>query len=521
MDLDLPLHGVGEAKLRVATVSAMFDHAAATVPDAVSVRHLGASLTWRGEGRAVAALARRLAALPVAPGEVVALVLPNSIEFRVAYFAALKALAAPALLNPLYPAPQLEPLLREASPRAILCAPATREIVAGLAPDLGVPRVICLGQDVTVAALAAEPEGAAGPREATPEDVGALLFSGGTTGLSKAVEHTHERLVAATRCMEYSWPTRAGGEVFLPIAPFTHVYGFLQGVLVPVSARGETVIPERFQPEHVVDLLARHRVTFFGGGPPAIYAGVLAANNMEGADLSALRVCPAGGAPMPVELLDRWRRATGREIHEGYGMTEMAPISGTTGLSGVRPGSVGKAIPCNEVQVVDLETGTRVLGPGERGEVRVRGPHMMKGYRDRPDETAQTIRGGFIHSGDIGHLDADGFLFITDRKKDVVFVKGFNVFPREVEEAIHAHPKVNAAGVVGTPDPRTGGERLVAFVVPRAGEGLSEAEISAHLAERLVGYKCPGEIRIVDALPTTGAQKLDRIALRRVAEERP
>jgi long-chain acyl-CoA synthetase len=219
---------------------------------------------------------------------------------------------------------------------------------------------------------------------------------------------------------------------------------------------------------------------------------------------------------MPVELHERWRRATGLEVHEGYGMTEMAPISGTTALTGVRPGSVGPAIPCNEVQVVDLETGTRVLPPGERGEVRVRGPHMMAGYRNRPEETAATIRDGFIHTGDIGHLDADGFLFITDRKKDVVLVKGFNVFPREVEEVIYAHPKVAAAGVVGLPDPRSG-ERVVAYVVPREGVALGEDEIAAFVAARLVAYKCPSAIRIVEALPMTGAQKLDRLALRRQA----
>jgi len=157
-------------------------------------------------------------------------------------------------------------------------------------------------------------------------------------------------------------------------------------------------------------------VTFFGGGPPAIYAGLLAARNLASADLSALRICPAGGAPFPVELMERWRRATGLEIHEGYGMSEIAPISGTNALMGVRPGSV------------DLDTGLRVLPPGQSGELRVRGPHMMAGYRNRPEETAQTIRDGFIYTGDIGYLDQDGFLFITDRKKDVVFVKGFNVF---------------------------------------------------------------------------------------------
>lgn len=514
----LPLHGLGQPRPDVATVSAIFNHTVITAPDTVALRHLGSSITYQEERRAVQALARRLVAA-ADRGDVVALVLPNSIEFCIAYFATLKALVVPALLNPLYPRAQLEPLLRDVAPRAVVCSPQTRDLVLEIGERLDIPTVISLGDEVTVAALAAEPEVPLDRPEAKPDAVAALLFTGGTTGLSKAVEHTHERLVIATRCTEYMWPTRIQGEVFLPIAPFTHIYGFLGGVLAPVSARAETVIPDRFQPEHVIELMTCHRVTVFGGGPPAIYAGLLAAKNLVGADLSALRVCPAGGAPMPVELLERWRRATGVEIHEGYGMTEMAPISGTTDLSGIRPGSVGKTIPCNTIQIVDLETGTRVLAPGERGEVRVQGPHMMTGYRNRPDETAQTLRNGFIYTGDIGHLDPDGFLFITDRKKDVVLVKGFNVFPREVEEVIHTHPKVGGVGVVGAPDARTAGERLIAFVAPLAGETLTEAEIARHCAEHLVGYKCPAEVRIVDVLPMTGTQKLDRIALRREARE--
>jgi long-chain acyl-CoA synthetase len=196
-------------------------------------------------------------------------------------------------------------------------------------------------------------------------------------------------------------------------------------------------------------------------------------------------------------------------------MSEMAPISATTALSGIRPGSVGKPVLGAEVQVVDLDTGRRVLPPGERGELRVRGPHMMTGYRNRPEETAQTIRHSFIYTGDIGYLDEEGFVFITNRKKDVVFVKGFNVFPHEVEEVIHAHSKVDAVGVVGVPDARSGGERLVAFIVPRTGERIDVDEISAYCASRLVDYKCPTEVRMVGQLPITGALKLDRVALRR------
>jgi long-chain acyl-CoA synthetase len=308
-------------------------------------------------------------------------------------------------------------------------------------------------------------------------------------------------------------------DVALAIAPFSHIYGLLTGVLLPISARGETVIAERFQPEHIVDLIERHRVTFFGGGPPAIYAGILAARNLDGADLSSLRVCPAGAAPFPAELMDRWWRATGVQIREGYGMTEIAPISWSE-ESNMRRGSVGKPVPGCEVQVAALDNGLRVLPPRHTGELRVRGPHMMSGYRNQPEETAQTIRNGFIYTGDIGYLDEDGFLYITGRTKDVVFVKGFNVFPREVEEVICTHPKVDMVGVVGVPDARTAGERLVAFVMPRAGETLDGAEISAYCVSRLVNYKCPADVRVVERLPMTSVGKLDRAALRQAFADR-
>jgi long-chain acyl-CoA synthetase len=515
MSLDLRLPEASDSEDQPATICSMFDRAVSSVPERTAIRHLDSALTYHEMGRAVTALAHRLASV-AEPGATMALVLPNSIEFQVGYLAALKALIAPALLNPLYPAAQLAPLLREVRPKVILCSPATHETVAEIARDLGIPAVICLGRDVSVLELAAEAATSVFPRNATPADVSALLFSGGTTGVPKAVEYTHGRLGAAVRSMAYIWPAQ-DDEVFLPIAPFTHIYGFLIGALLPLYVRGETVIPERFQPERIVELLVRHRVTFFGGGPPAIYAGLLAAHNLQSADLAALRMCPAGGAPFPVELIERWRRATGLEIREGYGMTELAPISGVSPGAGLRPGSAGKAVPGVEVQAVDLEEGLRVLPPREHGELRIRGPQMMTGYRNRPEETAQTIRNGFIYTGDIGYLDEDGFLFITDRKKDIVFVKGFNVFPREVEEVIHGHPKVRMASVIGVPDARTGGERLIAFVTARAGELPSAPEITAYCATRLVSYKCPGEVRIVDGLPLTPAQKVDVIALRRLA----
>ena len=260
----------------------MFDHAVATAPEKVALRHSGASLTYREVGRAATALAQRLAPI-VKPGEVVALVLPNSIEFHIAYFAALKALAAPRPAQPSLPVgPTLAATAGGESTSRRLCAgdagDGGRSRRRSGHSRRGLPGAgVCRS-----GSLSPRPRRPLGLRPATPTDPGALLFSGGTTGLPKDIEHTHGRLAAAVRCIQHMWPMRTDDEVFLPIAPFTHVYGFLMGVLAPLSARGETVIPERFQPEHIVELLARYRVTFFGGGPPAIYAGLLEPAQPEG-----------------------------------------------------------------------------------------------------------------------------------------------------------------------------------------------------------------------------------------------
>jgi len=212
----------------------------------------------------------------------------------------------------------------------------------------------------------------------------------------------------------------------------------------------------------------------------------------------------------------RWKEATGLTIHEGYGMTEIAPIAVNTDLAGTKPGAAGKPVPDTQVEIVDLDSGLKVLPPGVAGEVRVRGPHMMAGYADDRKETAIILRDGWVYTGDIGVIDMDGFLTLTDRKKDVIFYKGFNVFPREIEEVLVAHPAVAQACVVGRPDERAG-EIAVAYVT--AAGGCDEAALLAHCQQNLVAYKVPGIIRIETALPLTAAGKLDRMALRARAKE--
>jgi long-chain acyl-CoA synthetase len=505
--------GIGAPRPVLPDVRSMFAHAAATQPDTVALVHLGRRLTYADASRGVARIASQLLARGLA-GKVVALVLPNSIEHVIAYYGCLAAGAIPALMNPTFPSEAMRPLIQASEPAAAFVLPDQAEKVSELGTVFRFETLVIGAGALSVEVLTALHAAPADGDAPDPDSPAVILFSGGTTGLPKAVVHTHRRLMAKIERIEWAWPTRESGEVWLPVAPFFHVYGMLMGLLNPVYGRATLVIPARFQPDLVIGMLADHRVTVFGGGPPAVYGALLASSGFDAVDLSALRVCPGGGASFPVELLRRWEAATGRAIHEGYGMTEVAPIAVNTLVAGRREGSVGKAVPGTVVEIVDLESGDRVMPIGEPGEIRIRGPHMFEGYLGRPEETAVTLKGGYVYTGDIGTLDAEGFLTITDRKKDVIFVNGFNVFPREIEEVLIAHPSVRTVGVARAPDPRTG-EKAVAFVV--AGAGVDSDSLSAWCRERLAPYKVPGDILFVDELPLTPAGKLDRMALARAA----
>ncbi|MBL4756337.1 MAG: AMP-binding protein [Rhizobiales bacterium] len=515
--LSLEAHGVGEVHPPFETLVDMFDHAVQTAPDVIALWEGGQTVTYKQLDGAVKGLAADLVAAG-ASGNTVGLLLPNGIVFSLGYFAILYAGGLPTLLNPAYPPAQLEPILRDAAPELVICTAQTGETLEALSKSgLTMTQVVLSGSAKEIEDFSAR---AAAPSELPnigTNSPAALLYTGGTTGISKGVEHTHGMLTDAVRAIEWIWPARTSGEVCLPIAPMFHIYGFLTGALNPVYNCGTVIIPGVFKPDEIIDLIATHKVTMFGGGPPAIYSALLKQSNFEGADLSALRVCPGGGAPFPVELINRWRKATGLTIQEAYGMTEMAPISGNTGTFGNKAGTVGMAIPGCKVEVADLNDKDKILAVGEVGEIRFSGPFAMKGYRNRPDETAETIYDGFIYTGDIGKIDEDGFITITDRKKDVVLVNGFNVFPRDVEEVVFTHPSVQNVGVIGVPDQRSG-ERVVVFVVSDQGESLAPA-LKALCEKDLAPYQNPAEFRFMEELPITAANKLDRVTLREIAAE--
>jgi len=477
------------------TIAGAFLAAVAQAPDTIFCKSAQGALTYAQAAGAVQTLADELRAQ--VQGKAVAMILPNSSSFLIAYFAALFAGARPALINHGHPDATIAKLLADLDAAVIL---SDRE-------HAGAPTRVL--NDAMLDGLVAPVDLQKLTDPGTPQDIAAILYSGGTTGLPKQVPHTNAAVVATMERGDWGWRTQAG-EIWLPVAPFTHIYGFLMGVTNPIIRAGTIVIPERFQPDLIVDMLVDEGVTIFGGGPPAIYQAVMASEKFAQARFANLRICPGGGAPFPMDVHKRWAAATGLKIYEGYGMTEIAPISINTEEHGVLPGSAGKAVPDTVIEIVDLETGDKVLPVGEAGEIRVKGPHMMTGYTGNAEETQIALRHGYVYTGDIGTLDAEGFLTITDRKKNVIFVSGFNVFPREVEELLLTHPAVAGSCVVARAHERSG-EVPVAFVTLRA--DASPDDILAFCRETLIAYKMPAEVIILPQMPLTPAGKVDRTSL--------
>ena len=495
----------------------MFRFAITERPDHSAITCEGRHFTYAEYGGCVAGLASVLSNLSVT-GERVAILLPNSPEMAFSIYAALLAGAQATLFNPNYPEPELRPILRDADPKVIITKDSLADQITSIASGLITNDTFVFSDDDPSLVETWRKDHSLTLPEIPikPESLATLLYTGGTTGVSKGVNRTHDELMIQIRAMEVSWPTRVDTEVWLNVAPMFHTYGFLMGCISPVYGRAHLVMIPQFKPEPVVEALDRYKVTVFAGGPPALYNGLLGAENLESADLSHLRTCAAGASPFPAAIHDRWAKRTGVRTYEAYGMTELSPITVNRPGSKQKIGSVGKVAPLLDLEIVDLVDGTRALAAGVEGEIRVRGPQAFKSYRNRPDETAATIRDGWVYTGDIGYLDEEGYLFIVDRKKDMIIVSGYNVFPREIDEVLVQHPDVQEVGTVGIPDERKG-EVPASFVVP-VSEKSPDLDVLLDMCHKhLVAYKIPKSIRLIDKLPKTAAHKLDRKLLRDIA----
>jgi long-chain acyl-CoA synthetase len=305
-----------------------------------------------------------------------------------------------------------------------------------------------------------------------------------------------------------------GREVLLACLPYFHSFGNTVSLLWPVALGAHIVLAPN--PRDLADLVAsirKYRVTLFPA-VPALYNGILNYPGIERIDVSSIKACFSGSAPLPVDVMARFETLTGGKITEGFGLTETSPITHVNPLYGLRkPGSIGIPLPSTDMKIVDAETGTRELGLGQEGELCIRGPQVMAGYWNRPEETDQMIRDGWLYTGDLARLDDDGYAFICGRKKDMILVSGFNVYPDEVDQVLFAHPKVLEAATIGVPDPQRG-ERVKSFVVLRPGQQATAEEIEAHCRRELASFKVPKEIVFLPELPKSAMLKILRRELR-------
>jgi long-chain acyl-CoA synthetase len=489
-------------------------------PDAPVCRIGGNTTTYRElddlSGRAAAGLRET----GLSPGQVVALQLPNIPQFLIAYFGALKAGLVVLPLNPLLMAPELEYHLTDSAATMLIGFEGLHAEAAKACETTGVPLYLVSAgpgslpdgtRPVTELISAAPLDEPGGDVEARgPDDTAVLVYTSGTTGKPKGAELTHFQL--------YMNCTVAGGlfgarsdDVVLAVLPFFHVFGLSSVINVFVRHGGCLSILPRFQPSAVLDAIETDRCTVIGGVPTMLHA--LAEQDIAGRDFSALRVAVSGGASLPEDVMRTFEDKYGIEVLEGYGMTETA-----SSCSFNRPGdrkvlSIGKPLWGVTMRVADSSDKPLPPGPEHVGEILIRGHNVMKGYLGRAEATAETLRGGWLHTGDLGYVDTDGFYFIVDRAKDLVIRGGYNVYPREIEEVLYAHRSILEAAVIGKPDERLG-EEVVAVVVLREGASLSAEEIIAYCRERLAAYKYPREIRFMAELPKGPSGKILKAALR-------
>lgn len=524
----------------------LVDDAAARFPQVAATVFYGARLTWGEVRRQADAFAAALAAEGVRKGDRVAIMLPNVPQALIAYFGALKAGAIVAFFNPLYVEREIEHQLKDCGAEVMVVLdllyervrnvqPATRVkklIVTGIKDYMSTPLrlLVPLVKRELVGKVPPAPDVLSfgdlirrfegqfpAPLEVNPAtDVALLQYTGGTTGLSKGAMLTHRNLIANAHQVKAWMPgLQEGRERILAVMPFFHVYGLTVCLNLGTLLGTTMVLVPKFDLVQVLKLIDKQKPTLFPGAP-TIYVAINHYPKVAEFDLRSIKACISGAAPLPVEVQAAFERLTGGKLVEGYGLTEASPVTHCTPIDGRRvAGSIGLPFPDTEMKIVDLETGAETLPPGQEGELCIRGPQVMLGYWNRPDETAKTLRDGWLHTGDIAKIDEDGYTYIVDRAKDMIIAGGYNIYPREVEEVLFEHPAVQDAAVAGVPDEYRG-QTVKAYIVAKPGATVTAQEIISFCRERMAKYKAPTVVEFRGSLPKSIIGKVLR---RKLLEE--
>ena len=510
-------------------------------------------LTYTQLNEASERFAAGLQKLGVRKGDRVALMLPNLPQYVIAYFGTLKAGATLVNTNPTYTARELEHQLKDSGAETIVMitglyerlapvkehTPIKRVILTDIPDTLGFPFKGLVEKQVRASGMMKEIASAAGiyrfadllkstgkptPLPVSHEDVVLFQYSGGTTGIPKAAMLTHHNLVANVMQMN-AWFANVeyGKEKTLCALPFFHVYGMTVGMLFALSIGAEAVIlPDPRNITHILDVVQREKITIYPG-VPGMYVGVNNHKKVAEYNLRSIKACMSGGAALPLEVKQQFEKLTGGKLVEGFGMSECSPCASANPINGEnRAGSIGLPVPNTEMAVVSLEANANgkytFLPQGEDGEIVIKGPQVMKGYWNLTAETAATLDAdGWLHTGDIGRMDADGYFYIVDRKKDLIIASGYKIVPREVEEILFTHPAVQEAAVAGIPDAKRG-ETVKAYVILKEGQSCTEEELRAFCRDKIAAFKIPTAVEFRTELPKSQIGKVLRRLL--VQEEK-
>jgi long-chain acyl-CoA synthetase len=525
------------------TLEQALTRTAARFPNVTALDMMGKRISYKELEALVNRFAAALADMGVSKGDRVAMILPNMPQMIIATYAAWRIGAVVVMNNPLYTERELTHQLGDS------------ESKVAVAFDLLVPRMLSIQKNTSIEKIVAchirdylpfplkqlfpvvkkqmhrplaPGEDAldfmdllrAAPEKPAPVDVGfddlaALLYTGGTTGVSKGVMLTHGNLsINVQQFKALLYDMEEGNENVLGILPFFHSAGFTAGMNTCIYRGFTDVLVPKPDLEIFIKMIKKHRPSIFGG-VPTMYVGLLNHPNLPPKpELKFIKGSVSGAAPLAMETLKHWEDRVGAQIIEVYGMTEMSPISHANPWGGkTKAGSVGIPFPDTDCRIVDVETGEKDMPPGEAGEIILKGPQQMQGYYKRPDETADSLRDGWFYTGDIGYMDEDGYLFVVDRKKDMIIAGGFNIYPRDIDEILYEHPKILEACTIGLPDAYRG-ETVKAFVVLQPGQTMTEQEVADYCREKLAAYKVPKMVEFADDLPKSAIGKVLRRELK-------
>ena len=509
------------------------EESARRFPQNVALEFLGKTLSYQELWGLARRFAQGLKDLGVRPGDRVAIMLPNSPQFVIAFYGTLLAGGVGVNTNPMYTPRELHHQLRDAGARFLVIldqllprylevkgeVPVEKVVRTGIQDYLPFPKnllypLLLRRKGEAPKALEGLPwraflrPGTPRPVPLDLDDLALLQYTGGTTGLAKGAMLTHRNLSAnALQVRAWIPDFREGEEVVLGAIPFFHVYGMTVAMNLALLGGAKLVLLPRPEIKAIVEAIEKHQVTLFPG-VPTLYVAFNNFPGIERRDLKSVRACISGSAPLPLEVAERFERLTGAKLVEGYGLTEASPVTHCNPLYGERRlGSVGLPFPGVDAKVVDEEG--KELPPGEVGELAVKGPNVMKGYWNRPEETQKTLKDGWLFTGDLAKMDEDGYFYIVDRKKDMIIAGGYNIYPREVEEVLYQHEAVQEAAVVGVPDPYRG-ETVAAFLVlkPEYQGKVSEKDIERFCRQNLAAYKVPRIIQFRESLPKSSVGKI-------------